>query len=369
MKRIAITGADGFIGRNVCVRLKETGLYVPLPITRETTSEELNAIVATADAVIHLAGVNRPKDDVEFTTGNVGTTEALITALSQAGNTAPILFASSSRAPEDTAYGRSKIAAERVLLDHAQKTGSIVSIFRLPNVFGKWSRPNYNSAVATFCHNVANGLPISIYDPKAPVTLVYVDDVIEKFLAILAKPERESGMRDVSPIYPTTVGALAATIQGFRAKRDQNLVDTVGTGLERALYATYVSALPTAAFQYPLVKHEDQRGWFSEFVKTDAAGQVSVFTAHPGITRGGHYHHTKTEKFLVVQGEALFKFRHIISDAVHEIRTTGTTPIVVETVPGWSHDVTNVGNSLLVCVLWANELFNPQKPDTITHKV
>jgi UDP-2-acetamido-2,6-beta-L-arabino-hexul-4-ose reductase len=236
-------------------------------------------------------------------------------------------------------------------------------------VFGKWTRPNYNSAVATFCHNVARGLPIQVNDPAAPVSLVYVDDVIDTFLRDLADLAARTGERAVAPVYPTTVGALAKTIRGFRDLRGKATVDTVGTGLMRALYATYVASLEPDDFAYPLVKHEDPRGWFSEFVKTETAGQVSVFTAHPGITRGGHYHHTKTEKFLVVQGDALFRFRHITTDATHEIRTSGSTLTVVETVPGWAHDVSNIGQDLMVCVLWANELFDPNKPDTVAHKV
>jgi UDP-2-acetamido-2,6-beta-L-arabino-hexul-4-ose reductase len=367
--KIAVTGAAGFIGKNLIVRLRETDRYEPLPLTRETSDAETRDALSKADAIIHLAGVNRPKSEAEFASGNAGATELLCSLLNATGSKAPILFASSSRASEDTPYGRSKAAAESVLLDHGTKSGSIVSLFRLPNVFGKWSRPNYNSAVATFCHNVAHALPTTVHDPASPVTLVYVDDVIDQFVRLIESPPRESGYCEVAPVYPTSVGALAETIQGFRSKRERFVVDTVGGGLERALYATYISTLEPAAFAYPLIKHEDKRGWFSEFVKTESAGQVSVFTAHPGVTRGGHYHHTKTEKFLVVQGEALFKFRHVTNDATHDIRINGSTLTVVETVPGWAHDVTNVGDGLMVCVLWANEAFDPAKPDTIAHKV
>jgi UDP-2-acetamido-2,6-beta-L-arabino-hexul-4-ose reductase len=368
-RKVAVTGAAGFIGKNVMVRLEDSGLYEPLGLTRETSAAEFRAVLAEADAVIHLAGINRPQTEAEFTTGNTGTTAELCSVLQALQSKAQIIYASSTRASEDTAYGRSKAAAERLLMEHGEQNKSPVGLFRLPNVFGKWSRPNYNSAVATFCHNVARGIPITVDIATAPLSLVYIDDVVSEFLVTLANPPKVNGFGEVTPVYATVVGALAATIQGFRTKRDQSTVDTVGTGLVRALYSTYISMLETEHFAYPLVKHEDQRGWFSEFVKTEAAGQVSVFTAHPGITRGGHYHHTKTEKFLVVQGDALFRFRHIISNATHEIRTSGTTPIVVETVPGWAHDITNIGDGLMVCVLWANEAFDPARPDTISHKV
>jgi UDP-2-acetamido-2,6-beta-L-arabino-hexul-4-ose reductase len=242
-----------------------------------------------------------------------------------------------------------------------------VHVCRLVNVFGKWARPNYNSAVATFCHNVARGLPITINNPDSPVQLVYVDDVCQRFLQLLdgALPAPDAaGFEQVGPVYASAVGQLADAIQGFKNSRHTMLTDRVGTGLVRALYSTYVSYLPVEDFGYAVPMHGDPRGVFVEMLKTPDCGQFSYFTAHPGITRGGHYHHSKTEKFLVIKGEALFKFRRMHTGQFHELRTSGTQAQIVETVPGWTHDITNVGEDEMVVMLWANEIFDRQKPDT-----
>jgi UDP-2-acetamido-2,6-beta-L-arabino-hexul-4-ose reductase len=353
-RRIAVTGADGFIGRNLAVRLNEVGDIV-LPLTRTSTADEWHRAVAEADAVIHLAGANRPVDPAEFMGVNSGSAQMLAKTVAASGRPMPIIYASSAKAVDDTEYGRSKRAGEEHLLRLSEDTGAPVYLFRLVNVFGKWARPNYNSAVATFCHNIPRGLPITVNDPAAPLLLVYVDDVVEAFLDVL--------------VYETTVGSVADAIQGFRSDRAENLIDQVGTDLTRALYATYVAALPPSEFSYPIVGHQDPRGSFSEMLKTRTSGQFSYFTAHPGVTRGGHYHHTKTEKFLIVHGEALFRFRHIVTDETHEIRTSGKEPVIVETVPGWAHDVTNVGNDLMISLLWANEVFDRNRPDTVAAKV
>jgi len=366
--KIVITGGNGFIGKNLAVRLREIGSS-PIIVDRQADGVLLAEALVHADAVVHLAGVNRPKHEREFATGNAGFTETLCEALKRAGRPLPVLFASSARVADDTPYGRSKAEAEKTLLDYAREANARVAIFRLPNVFGKWCRPDYNSAVATFCNNIATGLPITINDPSSPLSLAYVDDVVDAFIGLLKTQDWPTGRREVAPVYTTSVGAVADMLNGFKAKSVANTVDIVGTGLQRALYATYVTYLPRSAFSYPLKKHEDPRGSFSEFVKTETSGQVSVFTAHPGVTRGGHYHHTKTEKFLIIQGHALFRFRHILTDEVHEIATSGDVPTVVETIPGWSHSVENVGDDLLICCLWANELFDPARPDTITAKV
>lgn len=366
-RRIAVTGADGFVGRNLALRLAELGDET-LPLTRTSTREDWFAAIATADAVVHLAGANRPADPVEFKTVNAGTAALLAEALEAAGRSIPVIYASSTRACGDDVYGRSKRAGEDALRDHAERSGNPVYIFRLPNIFGKWARPNYNSAVATFCHNVARDLPITVNDPAAPLTLVYIDDVITTFLDVL-DGKMAPGFVEVAPFYGTTVGAVADTIRGFRSDRADNLIDAVGTGLTRALYATYVAALPPAEFSYPIASHRDPRGAFSEMLKTRSAGQFSYFNALPGVTRGGHYHHTKTEKFLIVHGKARFGFRHVLTGETHEIFTDGETPTIVETVPGWAHDVTNIGDDVMVSLLWANEIFDRARPDTITAKV
>jgi UDP-2-acetamido-2,6-beta-L-arabino-hexul-4-ose reductase len=299
--------------------------------------------------------------------GNAGLTEALCRALEGFGKSIPVLYTSSTQAAADNPYGESKRAAEAALWALYAKTGNPVHIYRLPNVFGKWARPNYNSAVATFCHNIARDLPITVNDPSARVTLVYIDDVIETFVKIMdgAAPTKDSaGLASIGQVYETTVGKIADTIQGFRQSKDSLVTARVGSGLTRALYSTYVSYLPAEHFSYVIPMHSDKRGTFVEMLKTEDSGQFSYFTAHPGVTRGGHYHHSKTEKFLVIKGKALFKFRHMDTGETHSIYTDGETAEIVETVPGWTHDITNVGDQEMVVMLWANEIFDRARPDT-----
>jgi UDP-2-acetamido-2,6-beta-L-arabino-hexul-4-ose reductase len=362
-RRVAVTGANGFVGRNLTTRLGELGDEV-LPITRASTDEDWRRAVARADAVIHLAGANRPADPAEFMGVNAGTAGLLADAVRASGRSIPVVYASSVKATDENDYGLSKREGEERLLRMGGETGSPVYIFRLPNVFGKWSRPNYNSAIATFCHNVARDLPISIHDPTAALDLVYVDDVVDLFLKVL-DDEVRPGFVDMPTMYHSSVGEVAETIRRFRTDRADNMIEAVGVGLTRALYATYVAALPPSEFAYPIASHRDPRGAFSEMLKTRNSGQFSYFNALPGVTRGGHYHHTKTEKFLIVHGAALFRFRHIVSGETHEVRTSGEQPMIVETVPGWAHDVTNVGDGVMVSLLWANEIFDRARPDTI----
>ena len=304
---------------------------------------------------------------------NAGLTSALCEAIQQeyatTGRHVSLVLASSTQAERDNPYGRSKLAAEEAVKSLAQATGNPCVVFRLPGVFGKWCRPNYNSVVATFCHNLARDLPIQINDPDASVRLVYVDDVVNALLNVLKVPSPGYTQAAVEPEYTVTLGKLAAQIRAFADCRSTLMSERVGTGLVRALYATYVSYLPNEKFSYEVQQHADPRGVFVEMLKTPDSGQFSYFTAHPGITRGGHYHHTKTEKFLVIKGEALFRFRHLLTDELVELRTSGTTPQVVDTIPGWSHDITNVGDDEMVVMLWANENFDRQKPDTVASKV
>ena len=369
MTRVVVTGAGGFIGKNLILRLKEQGRFHVQPIEIDSSEGELRAAVETADAVVHLAGINRPTDPADFISGNLGSVDAVVAAMEASGRRAPIVLTSSIQAEGESAYGVSKKAAEDALLAFAARSGAPVYILRLPNVFGKWCRPNYNSAVATFCHNIARGLPIQVNDPAAPLNLVYIDDVVARIVDLLDAGDGTSGYKDVAPIYRTTVGAVADLIRGFRDDRESALIEEVGVGLTRALYATYVAALTPADFSYRLVAHTDPRGSFSEMLKTRNSGQISFFTAHPGVTRGGHYHHTKTEKFLVVKGNARFKFRHMLTGETHEILTSDAEPTIVETVPGWTHDITNVGDDTLISVLWANELFDRARPDTVQESV
>jgi len=369
--KVLITGARGFVGKNLQLHLAERKDVQVVSFTRDDRAAQLPALLQDVDFVFHLAGVNRPQDPLEFATGNAELTQSLcqaVCALAEStGKKVPVVYTSSTQAGRDNPYGHSKRAAEEALRAIASSHGIPVHIFRLPNVFGKWCRPNYNSAVATFCHNIARALPIQVNDPAAPVTLVYVDDVIERFLQLMDGADAAvdaDGFAAVAPQYATTVGELARQIRSFKESRSTLMTDRVGTGLVRALYSTYVSYLPPEAFAYPVQQHGDARGVFVEMLKTPDAGQFSFFTAHPGITRGGHYHHSKTEKFLVIKGEARFKFRHMQTGETHELVTAGDKSEIVETVPGWTHDITNIGTEEMVVMLWANEVFDRARPDT-----
>ncbi|WP_175653711.1 UDP-2-acetamido-2,6-beta-L-arabino-hexul-4-ose reductase [Pseudomonas sp. Marseille-P9899] len=361
---VLITGADGFIGKNLLVHLRELKDVVIDTFTRSDDVAALAEKVAKADFVFHLAGINRPQDPQEFTTGNVDLTRALADALRAGGRQVPLLYTSSIQAAADNVYGVSKRGAEDVLLELQAVIGSPVYLFRLPNVFGKWARPNYNSAVATFCHNIARDLPIQINDAQARINLVYIDDVIRCFLEVMRGEHIGNAYVDIQPQYDVSVGEVAEHLHAFRDSRASLITEPVGTGFLRALYSTYVSYLPVDRFTYQVPKYGDERGVFVEMLKTGDSGQFSYFTAHPGVTRGGHYHHTKTEKFLVIKGTANFRFRHMVSGEFYELQTSGETPVIVETVPGWTHDITNIGDTEMVVMLWANEVFNRELPDT-----
>lgn len=370
--KVVVTGAGGFIGKNLMIHLGERGVEAR-GLVRGSTFQQIREALADADFVFHLAGVNRPIDEREFETGNRGFTEQICSILADSDNPAPLAFASSTQAERENLYGRSKRDAEEAVLAHGRATGAPVHVFRLTNVFGKWARPNYNSAVATFCHNVARGLPITVNDPAAPLKLVYVDDVCAAFLRVLEDPAAshgdQPGYAHAGPEYETTVGAVAATIQGFPESRATLITERVGTGLGRALHATYLSCLEPDQFAYDVPRHGDPRGVFVEMLKTPDCGQFSYFTAGPGVTRGQHYHHTKTEKFLVLAGRARFGFRHIVSDERFHLETEGGQGRIVETIPGWTHDITNIGNEEMVVMLWANEIFDRARPDTVPMQV
>ena len=369
--KVLITGANGFVGKNLQLHLAERKDVEFVCFTRANDAAELPALLQQVDFVFHLAGVNRPQNPADFTTGNADLTHALAQAIASVaeatGRKIPVIYTSSIQAARDNPYGQSKHQAEQALQAVASSHRVPVHIFRLPNVFGKWCKPNYNSAVATFCHNIARDLPIQVNDPAATITLVYVDHVIERFIQLMDGADGAfdaEGFAAVAPQYTATVGELARLIQAFKDSRNTLLTERVGTGLVRALYATYVSYLPVESFTYAVPQHGDPRGVFVEMLKTQDSGQFSFFTAHPGITRGGHYHHTKTEKFLVIKGQARFKFRHMQTGERHELCTSGDKAEIVETVPGWTHDITNIGSDEMIVMLWANEIFDRQRPDT-----
>lgn len=371
--KVLITGANGFVGKNLQLHLAERKDLEMVCFMREHSVDELSKRLDGVGFVFHLAGINRPQDPAEFAAGNTDLTVALCKAVAvvaeTTGRKVPVVFTSSTQAALDNPYGASKRAAEDALFALQRQHGVPVHVFRLPNVFGKWCKPNYNSAVATFCHNIARGLTIKVNDPSAPLTLVYVDDVLQRFIQLMDGADAAvdaNGFATVAPQHTTTVGEVARLIQAFKDTRQTLLTERVGSGLVRALYATYVSYLPPEAFAYSVPMYGDPRGVFAEMLKTPDSGQFSYFTAHPGVTRGGHYHHSKTEKFLVIKGQARFKFRHMQTNEAYELTTCGEKAEIVETVPGWTHDITNIGTDEMFVMLWANEVYDSQRPDTFT---
>lgn len=363
--KVLITGASGFIGQNLIATLRlqpEVEIYT---YDLENTVDDLQAFTQDCEFVFHLAGVNRPENPEEFMTGNFGFTTQLLDALQSHGNKAPILITSSIQAELDNDYGKSKRSGEQVVFDYAKQVGTQVYVYRLPNVFGKWCRPNYNSAIATFCHNIANGLPIQVNNRAHVMNLVYIDDVVNAFIAAMNGQAIMAEQFTIVPEVSTlTLGEIADLIASFPTSRQNLQTPFVGTGVEKQLYSTYLSYLPHDQFAYDLKMNVDNRGSFTEFLKTPERGQVSINVSKPGITKGNHWHHTKTEKFLVVSGEALIQFRQINSQEIIEYRVNGEQLRVVDIPTGYTHNIINVGTTDLVTVMWANEAFDPQRPDT-----
>lgn len=363
---ILITGAGGFIGKNLVATLKTAGYTDLMLFERDNTPETLAEYAARAGFVFHLAGINRPKDPSEFYAGNAGLTETLLSLLDKAGNKAPVLVTSSTQAALDNDYGKSKAQAEQAIFAHGKATGAPVYVFRLPGVFGKWCCPNYNSVVATFCHNSASGLPLSVRDPEYRLPLVYIDDVVASFVAALdGNCTREGDYCVVPVVHETTLGHLAETIEGFAKNRETlDVPDQTPGSLEQKLYSTWLSYLPADRFSYPLNMHCDNRGSFTEFLHTPAHGQVSINISKPGIVKGNHWHHSKNEKFLVVKGTGVIRFRALDSTEVIEYHVSGDKLEVVDIPTGYTHNIENVGQDDMVTVMWANEVFDPDHPDT-----
>lgn len=361
---ILITGADGFIGKNLCLRLSELKKYNLFKVNSSTTVEELELLLKKTDFIYHLAGSNRPKSNDDFKIINTDFTELITSLVKKHGLSIPIIFTSSIQAEIDNDYGKSKLKAEEIIRAYGKKVGAPYGIFRLKNIFGKWAKPNYNSFIATFCHNIANDIDIKINNKNSNVDLIYIDDLCDSLIECLDR-KFNSEYIEIQKYYTKTVGEVADLIKNFNDKRENLEIENVGHGFERALYSTFLSYFPTNKFSYKIPSNKDERGSFSEILKTNRAGQVSFFTAHPGITRGGHYHHSKNEKFLIVQSEAIFKFRHIITNQEFELKVKSSDLEIVDTIPGWVHDITNIGDETLICVIWANEVFDSNKPDTI----
>ncbi len=362
--KVLITGSSGFIGKNLSAHLTAKGFDDLLLYDRQSDPAILGPYAATCDFVFHLAGVNRPSDDLDFEENHRFTRE-LIESLKKGKRKPPVLMSSSVQAQLDNPYGLSKREAENLLLEYGRETGGDIHIFRLPGVFGKWCAPNYNSVVATFCHNISRGLPVRIDDPDAPLSLVYIDDVLQAFTAVLlSKLEKRSAFLEVNPVHYTTVGELKDTIQGFQTDRARFLLADIADSLTRKLYSTYLSYLPEDAFGCTLCEHRDQRGVFAECLKSAACGQVSVNITKPGMTKGRHWHHTKTEKIVVVSGSGLLRFQKLGDERVLSYPVSAENLEIVDVPPGYIHDITNTGKSDMVMLIWASEVYNPQAPDT-----
>lgn len=365
---ILITGARGFMGKNL--RSALTGrcgdAHRLMLLDMPHTEEELLAAAAEADFVFHLAGVNRPTDPADFQKGNADFTRQLLTLLKERGKRPPVLLSSSIQAALENPYGQSKLSAEQAVADYGRETGSAVYLYRLPNVFGKWSRPNYNSAVATFCHNVARGLPITVNDPSVTLRLVYIDDVVEEFLrAMEGQPHREGEWCTVQPVHEVNLGHMAELIQSFPALRDSLTAPDQSDPLVKKLYATYLSFLPPEDFSRPTVTHADQRGSFTELLHMGSRGQVSLNVSRPHITKGDHWHQTKHEKFIVLQGEGVIRFRKVGDSTVIAYKVSGENLTVVDIPTGYTHSIENTGDTDMLTLMWANEVFDPARPDTL----
>ena len=401
--KVLVTGAKGFVGRNLVVMLARLADVDVIEYDLDSPDSILNEGLAAADVIFHLAGVNRPEKPEDFATGNTGFTQAICDSLISLNRTPLIILSSSIQAALDNPYGSSKRAAEDVLIKFAEQTGARIIIFRMKNVFGKWCRPNYNSGVATFCHNIARNLPITISDRANVVNLVYVDDVCAAMMeaaGLVQSPHKhfipasDSAYADINPSFKITLGELVDTIQAFKDSRSSLQVPAFNDPFIYRLYATYLSYLEESNFAYGLDIKTDNRGCLAEFLKSPSFGQIFVSRTKPGITRGNHYHHTKTEKFLVVQGEAIVRFRKIDKQAmgnrlwaigeqakgeeaigdgpevigkekdIIEYRVRGEEFRVVDIPPGYTHSIENIGDDELVTLFWANQVFDPEKPDT-----
>lgn len=370
MRTVLITGSEGFVGKNLRVSLQGRDDIQLVCFDVQNDPAELAGLLDRADLVFHLAGVNRPEDPEEFRTGNASLTREICQHLTASGRKVPVAITSSTQAALDNPYGISKRHAEEAVFSYGRETGAAVYVFRMPNVFGKWCRPNYNSAVATFCHNTAHSLPIQVNDPTVVMNLVYIDEVVRAFEGLLdGAAQMEEGFCVVHPVHTAKLGEIADIIRSFGESREKRSIPDMGDPLVKKLYSTYLSYLPPDGFSYPLTMNYDQRGSFTEFIKTVNCGQVSINISRPGITKGNHWHHTKNEKFLVVSGEGVIRFRKIGGDEVIEYHVSGTKLEVVDIPTGYTHNISNTGKADMVTVMWCNEVFDPDKPDTIFETV
>ena len=363
--KILLTGAGGFIGKNFLWAAKTRDDIEVMAYHHEMSDEPLKKMCMECDAAVHLAGVNRPKNDRGFADGNIDFTKKLVTFLGNRETGCPVLFSSSTQTELDNAYGRSKKDAEEIIGKYAADHETRAYIYRLPNVFGKWSRPNYNSVVATFCHNIANGIPITINEADKKLTLVYIDDVIKSFLGTLLSGEKSRSKYCAVPVeHECSVGQLARLIRGFKECRASLAVPDMDDPFIKKLYSTYLSYLPKDGFSYNLLSHEDNRGSFIEFIRTAGQGQLSVNVSKPHVVKGGHWHQSKHEKFLVVKGEGIIRLRKVDERESLTYKVSDSKPEVVEIPPGYTHEIENIGDTDMVTLMWANENYDPGHPDT-----
>jgi UDP-2-acetamido-2,6-beta-L-arabino-hexul-4-ose reductase len=362
--KILITGAKGFIGKNLCLGLKNAGDEV-FEYDLGSSEEQLKKWVSSCDYIVHLAGINRPLDPKEFLDGNVNFTKKLLDVVKETNSKAPIIFSSSTQASLDNPYGKSKKMAEDEIFAFSKENGTPVYIYRFYNVFGKWCRPNYNSVIATWCFNVAHDIPLQINESAPSIDFVYIDDIVSEILKTLKTGPKPSGqILFAEPHHSETLHAIADALYSFRDSRKNLMVPNLKPGFFKDLYSTYLTYLDDDDFSYPLVSHSDARGSFTEILKTMEFGQISVNIAHPGVTKGNHYHMSKNEKYIVVGGTCEIKLRKVDEDKIVSYVCSGSDPKVVDIPPGFTHCITNIGNGDSITLMWANEQFDPLIPDT-----
>jgi UDP-2-acetamido-2,6-beta-L-arabino-hexul-4-ose reductase len=366
MLRATVTGAHGFLGKNICFRLKEQGFEVS-KIGRDDDIKTLESAVRKSDFVFHLAGENRSDDDSLFELNNTNYTRSLCDILGKMERRPSVLFSSTVKVSEQSIYGKTKLAAEHVLEEYAQQTGATVTVLRLPGVFGKWGKPNYNSVVATFCFNIARNLNIEIYDADEKLNLAHVDDVVDQAIQGLLSADQGFSVKEINKIFEISVGYLAEMVQLFRENQNSLYVPVFDDEFQNKLYTTYLSYVEHSSSNFPLQEYSDERGRFVECFKSSSSGQVSFFTVRPKMTRGRHYHHSKFERFIVVQGHVVFKFINIIDNSEFLIEADAKYPQIVNAQPGWQHEVSNTADTEALIMVWANEVFDNKNPDT--HKI
>ena len=364
MKTILVTGAYGFIGRNLCVELEKKNEYTLLKYGSSNTLEHLHDFVLKSDVIVHLAGINRPKFSEEFYKGNKELTEQIVELVKNTKRKIPLIYSSTTQAELDNDYGRSKLQAEESLINLNKENKNPISIFRLPNLFGKWSKPNYNSVVATWCYNLVNDKNLEISNPDAVVNLVYIDDVIKEIIKEIEFCTVDETHVFVKVVYTTTLEELSNKLKSFNENRSTLVMPNLKNNFDKHLYSTFLSFLNDNEFGYSLKTNFDNRGWLAEFIKSEELGQIFISKTKPGVTRGNHWHHSKVEKFLVIDGEGIIKFRQIENDIVLEYPVSGVNLRVIDIPPGYTHSITNTGTKELITLFWANEIFNPEKPDT-----